>query len=121
MRSNASSRMAAHSRTWASVSWTRRIARGSVQELGQAAVDALVVPVPATMVATLVAARAVLVALLAADLPGGLPQLLLEVANGAADLVADLAGQAVHRAGDLGLELVQLVAAGRPARRGRRR
>jgi hypothetical protein len=60
----------------------------------------------------LVAPGAVLVALLAADLPGRLLQLLLEVADGAADLLADLAGQAVDRAGDLGLQLVQLVAPG---------
>jgi hypothetical protein len=63
------------------------------------------------MVVVAVAARPVLVALLAADLPRRLPQLLLEVLHGAAHLVADLAGQAVHRAGDLGLQLVQLVLA----------
>src|SRR5215211_2658457 len=84
---------------------------GPVQEVAQAAVQALVGPVPAMMVGAAVAARAVFRALLAADLPRRLLQLLLEVANGAPHLVADLAGQAVHRAGDLALQLVQLVAA----------
>src|SRR4030095_4797067 len=66
---------------------------------------------PVPMVAAVpVAARAVFVALLASHLPGRLPELLLEVTDASLDLVADLAGQAVDRAGDLGLELVQLLA-----------
>src|SRR5215211_789285 len=83
---------------------------GPVQELVQAAVEALVVPVPAMMVVPPLAARPVFVALLAAHLPGRLLQLGLEVSDAAPHLVADLAGQAVDRPRDLGLQLVQLLA-----------
>src|SRR5215211_3499406 len=84
---------------------------GPVEDVAQAPVEALALipPVPMMMVGV-VAARPVFVALLAAHLPRRLPELLLAVADAAADLVADLAGQAVHRAGDLGLQLVQLLA-----------
>src|ERR687896_1601624 len=72
---------------------------GPVEQVAQAAVEAVLGPVPAILIVVAVPARPVFVALLAAHLPGRLPELLLEVANGAPDLVADLAGQAVDRAG----------------------
>ena len=110
MRSNASSRMAAHSRTWASVSWTRRIARW-VRSRNSARRPSK----PSSRqsqrrwsswrsrrdrfswrCSRRISRAACLSSCLRSE-------------HGAAHLVADLAGQAVHRAGDLGLQLVQLV------------